>query len=382
MDEWDIDAGKHLILEMSHTTKEWSDWLVVQKPFFFLPDLLFKFRSRFYKYLKGYYKLKSINENTTLITPKIPFHFAYWLTNALFKKIDLLFIKFRIGNVIKNKYKDSIVILWLYMPKLYPITKILSHDKLIYYIQDNYIYDADTGKLIMPDYDINIELIKESSIIFSTSEVMYKYARKYNQNTYYMPNGNNYEILSSESNALRTELDSISKPIIGYLGGIRCWIDFKLVEMMLQNLKNCYVVFLVPLNKNAADDLKILLTYNNFIWIRFKEQWQLPAYLKKFRVGIIPFKINNFMLSVFPNKFFEYMALGIPIVTTALPELKKYSDLIGYSETNEEFIDNCKYAVNGKFDSYRYKYIELAKSNTWELRAHDIDHILLNEIGN
>jgi glycosyltransferase involved in cell wall biosynthesis len=106
----------------------------------------------------------------------------------------------------------------------------------------------------------------------------------------------------------------------------------------------------------------------------------LPSYLKKFKVGIIPFKLNKFMDSVFPNKFFEYMARGIPIVTTALPELQDYRDLIGYSLSKEEFINNCQDAVNGKFEKFREQYKYIAGNNTWEHRAMLVNEILRDKL--
>jgi hypothetical protein len=381
MDEWGIDAGKHLIIELSKISKSWSDWFVIQKPLFLLPDFLLKFRIRFIKYLKGFYKIKNINENIILFTPKIPFHFKYWLSNRLITWIDLFFLKKQVQNLIRKKFPGQKIILWVYMPKLFPVIKVIKHDYLIYYIQDNLTYDACTGKLISPDNYVNIELIKNSDMILSTSKEMYNYAKVYNNNVVHIPNGNNYSILTLKENMTTpTEIDYVDDPIIGYVGGIRCWIDFELIEYMLENLKNCLFVFIGPLFKNATEDIKCLLKHNNFRWIKFKEQSQLPAYLNKFKVGIIPFKINNFMASVFPNKFYEYMAIGLPIVTTALPELKIYSDLIGYSNSKEEFLSNCKDAIDGKFDKFRDEYRDLAKSNTWESKAGLINKKLLEKL--
>jgi hypothetical protein len=79
--------------------------------------------------------------------------------------------------------------------------------------------------------------------------------------------------------------------------------------------------------------------------------------------------LNIYMEGVFPNKFFEYMAANVPIVTTALVELKKYSDIIGYSNSNEEFILNCEAALEGKFVDKIKNYKNIAKENSWANRA-------------
>lgn len=377
MEDWDIDAGQHLILELSKISKDWSDWLVVQKPVYLIPDLILKFRSRFVKFLKGFYKTRKINKLVTVFTPKIPFHLMYWLKNVIFSKTDIFILNYQLNKLIGKNYPGSKILLWVYMPKLYPLTKSFKYDYLIYYIQDNSSYSADSGEKILPDFDVNIELIKKCNIIFSSSNSMYQYASQYNNNAFHIPNGNNFSTLTSDKNYLKTtELDDINKPVIGYLGGIRCWIDFKLIQYLLENMADCYIVFIGPLYRNAADDINVLMQYKNFRWIKFKEQHELPAYLEKFKAGIIPFKLNKFMGSVFPNKFFEYMSGGIPVVTNALPELKKYSDIIGYSNSKKDFLKYCKDAVNGKYSKFRDQYIELAKNNTWSDRAVVFNKIL------
>lgn len=111
--------------------------------------------------------------------------------------------------------------------------------------------------------------------------------------------------------------------------------------------------------------------------IDYKPQEQLSGFLRRFNVGIIPFRINNFTMGVFPNKFYEYMACGIPVVTTSLPDLKKYSRIIGYSYTYEEFRDNCLHAINGQFVSKIKDYKVLAQLNSWKVKAEQINKYII-----
>ena len=50
----------------------------------------------------------------------------------------------------------------------------------------------------------------------------------------------------------------------------------------------------------------------------------LPAWLERFDVCIIPFKINQVTEATDPVKFYEYLAQAKPVVTTRLPELERY----------------------------------------------------------
>ena len=48
---------------------------------------------------------------------------------------------------------------------------------------------------------------------------------------------------------------------------------------------------------------------------------ELPAYLAHTVVALIPFELNDLTRAINPIKLREYLAAGVPVVTTALPEL-------------------------------------------------------------
>ena len=54
----------------------------------------------------------------------------------------------------------------------------------------------------------------------------------------------------------------------------------------------------------------------------------LPAYLRGAAVGLIPALINDYTRAMFPMKFFEYLAAGLPVVATPLPALEAHGDLL------------------------------------------------------
>jgi glycosyltransferase involved in cell wall biosynthesis len=110
--------------------------------------------------------------------------------------------------------------------------------------------------------------------------------------------------------------------------------------------------------------------------VPYEDTWK---YIKGFDVGIIPFKINRFTEGVLPYKFFEYIACGIPVVSTALPELKQFSEIIKVCSTDNEFTDFC---INRDpshiVDSERYS--EIAENSTWKKRAEQITNLIKEKL--
>jgi glycosyltransferase involved in cell wall biosynthesis len=59
----------------------------------------------------------------------------------------------------------------------------------------------------------------------------------------------------------------------------------------------------------------------NVHFLGLKPQTELPAYIQRFDVGIIPFKISDTTHAVSPLKAYEYLASGVPIAAPPLRAL-------------------------------------------------------------
>jgi hypothetical protein len=65
------------------------------------------------------------------------------------------------------------------------------------------------------------------------------------------------------------------------------------------------------------------------------------------QVGIIPFVKNGFTKNIYPMKINQYLAYGMPVVTTDFADLSDFGDLIYYS-TADKFVNNLEIAINEK----------------------------------
>jgi glycosyltransferase involved in cell wall biosynthesis len=115
-----------------------------------------------------------------------------------------------------------------------------------------------------------------------------------------------------------------------------------------------------------------ILSLPNIHWLGPRDYSQLPNYLRHFTVATIPFLINNITLATSPIKLFEYMAAGKPIVTSDLPECRKYPGVL-VARNPKEFIQHLERALTLTHDSgYIQQLYETARENTWEARVNQI----------
>jgi len=379
--DWQIEDRKHIMKEVLKITNDWCDAMLVQLPVSLFVHVFTKFGTKFLGLFKGKYKTKIIEYNVFLFTPIILFHYNIWLKFKIFAFVDIFLLSIQLNNFVKKHFPGEEVILWVCYPRLYPLIKKINHKFLVYDFQDNYDYDLNGNKLVRESY-FNKEIIKISNLVICTANILYKSAVSINKNSILVQNGNNFNIFSRRVNtSYQNELSNLERPIVGYLGAVKIILDFDLINFLIGNIKDVCFVFIGLLFNNAKVEFRKVLRNPNVIWIKFKGQEELPDYVRRFNVGIMPFKINKYTEGVFPNKLFEYMAAEVPIVTTALPDMEKYSDYIGYSRSNTEFLENCKKAISGEYNTRIINYSKIAEENSWIIKAKIINDKLTSVIG-
>jgi len=107
-------------------------------------------------------------------------------------------------------------------------------------------------------------------------------------------------------------------------------------------------------------------------WLGRKTYAELPRYVRGFDVGLIPFTVTPLTLAASPTKLFEYLASGLPVVSTPLPEAQRFGDVVAIAEPME-FEDAVSRALVGARDSrLRARRIALARRNDWRQRVDSI----------
>ena len=150
------------------------------------------------------------------------------------------------------------------------------------------------------------------------------------------------------------------------------------IKELAEEFKDDYEIVLIGIDYDQSLGKSGILNLDNVHYLGTVNYNELPTYSKFFNVSIIPFMVNEITEATSPVKLFEYMALGKPIVTTALPECRKYESPL-VSDSHEDFINNIKKAAELENSK---EYIELLRKegnqNTWRQKAKDIKELILN----
>lgn len=176
-----------------------------------------------------------------------------------------------------------------------------------------------------------------------------------------------------------TDIVSRGKPIIGYFGALAKWFDYGLVAALAAKRPD-YEIALIGPDYDGSLYAHHLDKIANLSLLGTVDYKLLPRFACWFDVATIPFQINEITESTSPIKLFEYMALGHPIVTTDMPECRKYrSVLVG--KDADHFIEQIDRALKLRGDpSYRMLLRQEAEQNSWASKAGAIVEVLENSV--
>lgn len=202
----------------------------------------------------------------------------------------------------------------------------------------------------------------KTNMVFSSNGVDYDFFKTYNKN--YKYESEFQEILNKK------------KPIIMYYGALAKWFDYDLIKKLAHTKKYSIVLFGIKYDESFDEAMN---NEKNIYFMGPRDYKVLKEYAKCADVLTIPFVINNITLATSPVKIFEYMALHKPIVTTDMPECRKYKSVfIGHN--HDEFIKKIDEALKLKNDK---KYIALldkeARENDWSKKAKAIIDLIAKD---
>ena len=266
-----------------------------------------------------------------------------------------------IENYINNGFK----FIYEYIDDISPElagTKDIPQNIIVKY---NYVMNNKNTYVIVTADALEKDVISQrgkTNMVFSSNGVDYDFFKTYNKN--YKYENEFQEILNKK------------KPIIMYYGALAKWFDYDLIKKLAHTNKYSIVLFGIKYDESFDENLS---NEKNIYFMGPRDYKVLKEYAKYADVLTIPFVINNITLATSPVKIFEYMALHKPIVTTDMPECRKYkSVLIGHN--HDEFIKKIDEALKLKNDK---KYIGLldkeARENDWSKKAKAIIDLIAKD---
>lgn len=159
------------------------------------------------------------------------------------------------------------------------------------------------------------------------------------------------------------DLGGLQKPTIGYFGTISERVDLELIAAIATKYPEASVVLIGPVHFAESE----LPRAANIHYLGLKRHDHLPAYAQAFAVGLIPFRITEATLKLNPVKTLEYLAAGVPVVSTAIPDVERFfSTAVSVARSQDEFVLEVGKALSNPNTQRREIGLEMARTASWQ----------------
>jgi GT2 family glycosyltransferase len=223
-------------------------------------------------------------------------------------------------------------------------------------------------------------LISSADLVVVSSDALETPAQQANQNVLLIRNACDYDhfarvrTASGSDRAMRdakfeqfipADQKQNSRPVIGYYGAIADWFDSELVADLAERRRDWDFVLV---GSTFSADIKRLSKLPNVSLPGEKHYAEIPDWVGKFDVVIIPFKRTPLTESTNPVKAYEILAAGKPIVSVPIPEMRALSRFVRLASDAKEFEQEISAALAENEPKLVEARRAFAKENTWKKR--------------
>ena len=273
-------------------------------------------------------------------------------------------------RVMKQLAMTRPVVINAFNPVLgYAMLNRLNEYGTIYYCFDEISVEPWTGRhgsRFEPLY------MKQVNAVVTTSETLRQVKSAIQPNTFCVKNGVNFALFH-QAYYLSKEIPE-KKPVVGYLGTADDRINIDLVEYCVRTMPDVSFQFIGEVTRPWI--VPRLSVYANVTFMPPHQPAQLPALLAQMKVAIIPYACNTHTYTIYPLKVNEYLAAGLPVVSTTFSILDDFEGIIDLADTPEAFAHSIRLALTDTDPLRESKRIATARSNSWKNRAQEFETVI------
>ena len=253
---------------------------------------------------------------------------------------------------------------WLYTPLALPIAESLLPRLLVYDVMDDLAsFAAAPEGLVL----LQRRALEQADVVFTGGRSLYHGVLNLrSQNVYLFPSG----VELAHYRASRSLRRPHPRPVAGYVGWwtsgwtCRCWPS---------SPKGCPTGTLPWWVRSPRWTRGPFRQADNLHYLGMQPYDRLPEVMAGFDVALMPFARNEATRSISPTKTLEYLAAGLPVVSTRVPD---FGTVVHLADDAAEFAAACRHVLSQSRPTRDRRVAPLVKMHQWDAIAADMAAIL------
>lgn len=270
-------------------------------------------------------------------------------------------------------WREKPVQVWSFAPDVPYLVGAFDEDRFVYYCVDEYGEFKDFDQPAIRSAER--ELLDRADVVITTSQCLYETKKNHRPDVALVRHGVDYDHFAAawrETRPIPQDVAAIDGPIFGFFGLVHHWIDVELIAEVAR-LRPEYSFVMIG---DCKADVSGASRLPNVRFLGRRPYDDLPDYCRAFAAGLLPFRINAMTRNVNPIKMYEYLAAGLPVVSTPLPEAMRWEGAVQIGATPADFAAACD-AVLPYPDARRREELSTVVSHlSWEARVERLSEII------
>jgi glycosyltransferase involved in cell wall biosynthesis len=258
---------------------------------------------------------------------------------------------------------------WLYTPTALPIAEALQPRLIAYDVMDDLASFADaTPEMQM----LTRRALSVADVAFAGGRSLHRVAADIRGAlpTHLFPSG----VESSHYASSRGLRRPHARPVAGYVGVLDERLDMQLIADLAERLPDWDIRLVGPTSK--IDPASVPRAAN--IELLGQQPYaRLPEIMASFDVALMPFALNEATRSISPTKTLEYLAAGLPVISTRVPDVvSDWGELVHLADDGQAFASGCREVLTQPAGERDAKLAAVAKRYEWDSIAEEMSERL------
>jgi glycosyltransferase involved in cell wall biosynthesis len=264
-----------------------------------------------------------------------------------------------------NAHDCDKYVAWFYTPMMIDLAAELEPSAVVYDCMDELsAFRGAPPELIEREK----RLMAMADLVFTGGQSLYQAKRSRHRSVHAFPSSVDVKHFARarEINSERPEQEGIAHPRVGFAGVIDERFDTELLTAIAELRPDMQFIVVGPVVKISEGDLP---RRANIHYLGMQSYDDLPAFFAGWDIAVMPFALNESTKFISPTKTPEYLAAGLPVISTAITDVvHPYQDLglVQIVSTAEEFSAALDTAVAEDASARQKQADEFLTKNSWD----------------
>jgi glycosyltransferase involved in cell wall biosynthesis len=257
-------------------------------------------------------------------------------------------------------------VIWAFLPSAWSVATSLDRKLLVYHCVDEFSAFSDAPRRAVAASEEH--LIRAADLVITSSQRLFERKRQINPHTVLVRHGVDFDHFLKaldEATPIPDDIARCRKPVIGFFGLIADWVDLPLIARVAVTHPAASVVLIGAVRTDVAE----LARLPNVHLLGRRSYASLPGYCRAFDVALVPFRISELTRNANPLKAREYLAAGLPVVSTRIPEVEQIG-ACRVGDTHAEFLQKLDEALAEP--NCRARRADSVRMDSWDARVEEI----------